>query len=463
MKLFPLAFTLLAAGFLMGTILASPAPEPAGDICEYYGITQTLISHGSFDLKESDVAALEKQLGNPYYNLWYCYRTGKHGERYPIHFFGFSLIATPIRLALETIGIDPLKTLSVTNVLFLAGGLLYILHRFHLTQTRGATLILLTLASPLISFLTWPGPDLAVMMLLLIALLHFLHGKPATALYLAALASWQSQPLLAVVAILSVYLLITKRSFVPILFAGLLSVIPYIYNMYVFGTLTPWTLLIDGWTKLNGFGLHNVSFQKLIEQFVDLNIGVFWYAPVITALGIALLNKQRLLAGILMATLLAFQTNPAWHYGTAGFGPSRHAIVMIPFFIAVITHEIAHSKRWLVALGLVILFQIAVLSVNNYIFPIFTNSLVHTPVARFVLDRWPTLYSPTPEIFVDRTNHTDLDYPTSAVYKTNGVCKKAYVLAHDIDMVVNECGPFPTTPRGSIYNTETDGFYVNYE
>ncbi|HLD25245.1 MAG TPA: hypothetical protein VJB96_05000 [Patescibacteria group bacterium] len=463
MKVLTLAITLLAAGIMFGAIIGAPSPEPAGDICEYYGITQTLITHQSLDLQPSDVTSLTKQLGQPYYTLWYCYFSGRNTLRYPLHFAAYSLLATPIRLVLEAIRIDPLKTFAVTNFLFLIGGLLYLLRRFPLTTIQQLALIALTLTSPLLSFLAWPGPDLAVLMLLLIALMLFLHNNFAAAMILTAIASWQSQPILAVLGGMIAYVILNKKNFRFVFVPIGLGMIPYIYTMYAFGTLTPWTQLTDGWTKLNGFGLHNISLQKLFEQFTDPNIGVFWYAPILTILGLWTLRKKYWLIGMLLATLLAFQTNPAWHYGTSGYGPSRHAIVMIPFFIAIITHEITKPKLWFVAIGLIIVFQIAILSVNNYIFPIFTNTLTHSPTAQFILSRWPALYNPTPEIFVDRTNHTDLDYPTSAIYRIDGICKKTYVLLRDLDRIIEECGPMQLTTRPSIINPETDGFYGTYQ
>lgn len=476
MKLLPLGITLLIAGLIFGAFLASPVPLPAGDIAEYYGITESVLRHGSVNLSAEDERILSQTLHPEYFANPGYYIAGTNGNRYPVHFVAYSFVLVPVRLLLRQFNISEFHLFSLANTLLFFGAITFILLRLVHVPSRQTVLILLTLTSPLIFFLWWPGPDIFSLSLLLVALFWFYEGGIFPAAALTAIASWHSQPLIVVTAGMLLYGTLKKhrthrtsllRSTAAILaLAGL----PYLYNLAIFRTLTPWTLLTDGWTALNGFGLRNVSIQKFIEQFFDLNIGVFWYAPLLVVGGVTCIaarirhdKKIQWLTLIGVATLLAYQTNPAWHYGTSGFGPSRHAIVMIPFLIAAIVWQTKPNVLWTDFMVLVFVSQGALLSLNNYIFPVFSNTLVYAPIARFVLDRWPGLYTPTPEIFSDRTNHTDLDHPTSAIYKKNGVCKKAYVLARDIDMVIAACGAFPEIPRASIQNPETDGFYVTYD
>ena len=477
MKLLPLALTLLLAGLTFGAFLATPTPEPAGDIAEYFGITESVLRHSSINLTPQDQTALSLTLHPQYFSNPGYYIPGTNGNRYPVHFVGYSLLLTPVRWILQQVHIPELHIFSLANTLLLFGAIIYILLRFVHLPSRQTMFVLLTVTSPLIFFLWWPGPDIFSLSLLLISLFWFYEGGSIPAAALAAIASWQAQPM----AVIAVSMLIhntlrekthTKRNTFLIsagLILGILAV-PFIYNYVLFGSLTPWTILQDGWTVIHGFGIHNISLQKLFEQFFDLNMGVFGYAPLLTIAGIVSIAatfrhnaKIRWLTMTCIAALFAYQTNPAWHYGTSGFGPSRHAIVMIPFLIAAIVWHAKPKAIWTGFMTLLVMSQIAILSLNSYIFPVFSNTLVHSPVAKFVLDRWPALYAPTPEIFVDRTNHTDLDHPSSAIYQRNSACKKAYVLARDIDMVIAACGPLPETPRASIMNPETDGFYVSYE
>lgn len=476
MKLFPLALTLLLAGLIFGAFLAVQPPEPAGDIAEYFGVTESVLRHGNINLSQEDERILSQTLHPEYFANPGYYIAGTNGNRYPVHFVAYSFILVPVRLLLQQFNIPQLHVFSLTNTLLLFGAITFILLRFVHVPSRQTTLTVLTLTSPLIFFLWWPGPDIFSLSLLLISLFWFYERSSMPAALLAGIASWQSQPMIVICVGMLIYTFIEtnrvhrKKLIIPSAVILILTGLPYAYNMILFRTLSPWTILRDGWTTINGFGLQNMHVAKLFEQFFDLNMGVFWYAPVLVITGtVSIMATIRRDKKVLWLTLMgltalfAFQTNPAWHYGTSGFGPSRHAIVMVPFLIAAVVRYANPKRLWAGTLVLTLISQIYILSLNNYIFPIFSNTLVHSPIARFVLDRWPALYTPTPEIFTDRTNHSDVDHPTSAIYEANGSCKKAYVLPRDIDTVIATCGPFPIPPKASILNPETDGFYVTYD
>lgn len=474
MKLLPYIILCLTAGLVFGAFLGHVLPDPAGDIVEYYGITESVMHHGSISLSQFDIQTLSKTLHPEYFSDPGYYIRGVNGQRYPVHFVAYSLLLVPLRLVLTIFHISPLYIFSLGNTVLLFAALAYIM-RYHIKTTWGKYVLFIAAAtSPLISFLWWPGPDIFSMSLLLVSLFLFLDDRPIAAALFTALASWQSQPLIVICAGMLLYALWQNRRTpvrTVIWGAGIIAAagIPYVYNYVAFGTWTPWAILRDYWTRTYGFGLQNLSLKKLYEQILDLNMGVFWYAPLLTIGGIwgmaryIRTKKFAWLSVLALASLFAFQTNPAWHYGTSGYGPSRHALVLIPFFIAIGVTYFKPTILGKIFIGILLLSQIYVLSLNNYIFPIFSNTLVNSPIATFVLDRWPSVYNPTPEIFEDRTNHTDLDHPTSAIYMVNGQCKKAYVLPADFDRVIATCGPFRQPATGSIRNPSADGLYINYE
>lgn len=480
MKILPYIILCLVAGIMVGAFLGNNPPSPAGDIVEYYGITESIMRHGTIALRPEDQSNLSTVLHPEYFSNPGYYLRGTDGNRYPVHFIAYSLLLIPIRWVLTIVQLNPLLVFSVGNSIMLFSALAYIMRYALRSSWQRGVLLVAALTSPLISFLWWPGPDVFSMSLLLVALFLFYEDKPFAAASLTALASWQSQPLLVVTIGLLGYSCITHhgntktKSWLRLaaLSTGIVAVglIPYLYNYVLFGALTPWTILQDFWTRTYGFGLQNINLQKLFEQIFDLNIGVFWYAPILTIAGLYTLaiqsiqnTKTRWLTCMAIVALLAYQTNPAWHYGTAGYGPTRHALILIPFLIAAIIWHSKPKAVWMGLVALILVSQVYILSINNYIFPVFTNTLVHSPVARFVLDRWPALYNPTPEIFVDRTNHTDLDHPTTAIYSVNGICKKAYVLLPDLDRILQTCRSNGSSVQGSIVHPDRDGLYITYE
>lgn len=456
--------------------LSTSQVQLAGDIPEYYGITQSLINHQSFHLTPQDQTELEMVLHPEYFNNPGYYITGTDGNRYPVHFVFYSILVTPVRLVLEITDINPLKALVVTNVLFVTLTLAYIMKRFVRDPMQQLILLTATLLSPIAFFLSWPGPDVMYLALLLLSLAFAMHQAYFYAALMATIASWHSQPLIVVAVSMTIlhFIQINRMSYkhhrihmefhpltlITSAFIGLIALVPYGYNWWAFGVLTPWTSLKDGWTIINGFGLHNASLWKLYEQFFDLNIGLIWYMPVMTVAGIVSiygLSKYSRVVGfitiVFLITAFFYQTNPAWHYGTAGFGPSRHIIFLIPLFIIALTYQKMESMSK--SLGLLIAIaasQLYVLPMNGFLSPNFELTLHHNPIATYILNTTPALYSPTPEIFVDRTNHTDTDHLTTAIYKIDGVCKKAYVTYTDVEKLTTECGFIPEYAQNLLDN-----------
>lgn len=460
-------FTVTA--LLFGYILFFTKLEPGGDIAEYFGITESILNHQSLELTTQDEQNLSKLLHPEYYADPQYYLTGKNDKRYPVHFFLYSLLAIPVRVVLNFLQLDLIKTLAVTNLIILTVSSFWILRKFLTTSFQKEVFLWLFYLSPILSFIIWPGPDLFYICLLLLSVFYFYEKKYFQTVVLTAIASWQSQPLV-IIALAALgnyflsetvkttdeekYLQITWKVIITSILLFLFIFIPYFYNFAVFGVFTPWTIIKNGWTQLNGFGLQNMSLKKLFEQFFDLNSGLFWYMPVIFFAASNFLlksirdkkqegNKDLFIYLIILITAFFYQTNPAWHYGTAGFGPSRHIIFVLPFIIYIIVRNLKSTFSHLIILILIIASQIVTLSLNGFLTPNLLNSLSHNPYATFVLNKFPGIYNPTPEVFVDRTNHTDLDYITTAIYKQDGVCKKAYVLKTDSDYLQQECGYIP--------------------
>ncbi|MBI2023654.1 hypothetical protein HYT01_03785 [Candidatus Giovannonibacteria bacterium] len=483
-------FTWIIFGFVMAIfaiILATTPFPPAGDIVEYYGITESLLNHGGFQLTQTDQENLEKILHPEYFHDPGYYIPGHDGQRYPVHFVFYSVLVLPARIFLQSFGFNPLNALPVTNLIIFAATLITVCRLFLKTAFRQVVFLVTATLSPLIFFLSWPGPDIYYVCLLLLAAFFFISDRYFAAAIAATLASWHSQPLLlltagiagyyaymhssSIFAYKKVHFNTSVQTIIKTLFILSLAVIPYLFNQVIFGTLTPWTILQDGWTQMNGFGVQNMSLQKLYEQFFDLNMGLFWYAPVLVIAGIwtaiVIGRKDKrifFLFLFLLITAFFYQTNPAWHYGTSGYGPSRHVLFILPFLIYIFVTSAKPTLKYIMLLAGFALVQIPILIFNGFLVPSFSNTHYHTPYAQYILNNFPQLYNPTPEIFVDRTNHSDLTYITSAFYKYNNVCKKAFVLLKDKELLRNECGFIPAGYEEKIDHPKDmlRGVYVTY-
>lgn len=478
----------LSAGLVLGIsiflslelfFLVGYKPQTGGDIVEYFGMTQSLRSHAGVSLTPEDQSALEKLLPAGYFSDPGYYIRGAYQRRYPVHFVAYSVFLLPFVILLETTGRNPLLVFAIANVFGAGCIVLWLLSRYTHRFWQSVVLLGLILVSPLASFFIWPGPDLIVMLLLLGAIFLFSERKFGWAAVLAALASWHSQPLAPLAGIFALLALIRREHaghgllnrFVLAAFAGAIVIVPYLFNLYAFRTLTPWTLLQDPWTLRYGFGLHNASLRKLFEQFFDLNMGVFWYMPALCIFAFpGWWQKQKtgrihwLIPAAILLTAVFYQTNPAWHYGTSGYGPSRHALFIVPFavyyayaWISSLNNSFIRNLIFVLILGV----QAFCLSLNGWLVPRLSDTLAQSPAAQFVLDRFPKYYEPTPEIFVDRTTHEDVAFLTTAIYKKNGVCKKAFVTPDGYRKLIAECGYIPDSVSGTVL-TGGSGFYVTY-
>lgn len=475
---------------LLFTLIFRYEALPAGDIVEYFGITETVLTHGGLNLTPETKTALETKYLNPgYFEDPGHYLQGIDDQRYPVHFFFYSILAIPARLFLRLLQQNELNTFAVTNLLIFTGTLALILKRYVHSPFKRVVFLFLCYFSPFLTFITWPGPDLLYMCLLLIALFAFFAREYAAAAILATVASWHSQPLIIVAFAATGYFVIKEalqadttgrykihisRSVLIVGGAAFFIVIlPYIYNLMAFGVFSPWTILPDGWTKLNGFGLQNASVWKLYEQLFDLNYGLFWYAPLILALGIYALffsgRQHRMLwyvSSVFLITAFFYQTNPAWHYGTAGYGPSRHAIFLLPLFLYLAMYRVRPGHKYTSWITGVVISQLIILSFNGLLFPDFRNTLKHSALATYALTTYPSIYNPTPEIFVDRTNNDDKKEPDSAIYKHNGYCTKAYILYKDKESLEPSCGYIPEQYKEAFEKLNEfepyKGIYINY-
>jgi len=127
-----------------------------------------------------------------------------------------------------------------------------------------------------------------------------------------------------------------------------------------------------------------------------------------------------------------------------------HLLPFICYFF--LENLIKVRKAWIV-LSLVVIGQLYVMSFNGWLVPDFEKTVKHSPIAEFILKRYPSIYNPTPEIFVERTTGQEGGYWNSTAYLDNGKCLKAYILKTDIQRIVDQCGDITERDLTRLENT----------
>jgi hypothetical protein len=449
-KLFWVIFFALFIVFF-GFFLFEPKIYYGGDLIEYFGMSESLSNHASFNLTEVDKQLLTKRFGFEYFKNPEYYPANEKGERYSTHFFFYSIFIAPVRLLMRVLKQDEMKSFRVTNVLFLFSTL-YFICRFYIKKLpQRLVLLLIVLLSPIVHFIIWPGPELMYTCFILLALIFFLNDKQWLGIIFAFFASWQSQPLmfipLSMIAAQTFTLWKEKKMNAIALLAleslFVLVFFPNLYYLMIFGKPTPFAVT-------NIVGASNFTLQKVIEVITDPNIGLIFYMPIMTLVGLYYLITKKesiiiklFLFGSIVTPLFFFPAIINWNHGTAGYGPTRYALYIIPFLIYYFVRNFKVSVRHSIILVLFVGTQLFVLFFNGFFMPPLESSFKHTPYAKFILNNFPQFYNPTPEIFIERTSGKEIVIDT-VIYKDNGICKKAYVLLNRSQKLINECGYIPS-------------------
>jgi hypothetical protein len=457
--------------------------RPHGDAGEYLLMLESWRAHGSPELQPRDSAALRARLldaGLAIDEGRYLpnYHAGSDGRLYCYHFWGYSLAGLPARRVLEALALPPLRALPVTNALAFGLALFAVAA---LPWSGGRRLLLggLLVFSPALGFLLWPHPEVFSFALVATALAFEARGRRAWAVACAALASVQNPPLLLLAALLGAGSLVEalrRRDARPLLLAAVAALpaaAPPLFFLRQFGV---WNLSVRP-----SEAAASLSASRALDLALDPNLGLLPHAPLTLALafgaGAGALARRRWLPAALVLALVplvawATTANSNWNNDTSG--PSRYTVWLLPLLAFVAVGEtggpgerrLPPLAAW--GLGLALATQSAAVLARGG--PCArADFLEHAPLARWLLDDAPSLYDPTPEVFVERTRHAEGALDGPVIYRArDGRCRKAYVQPRQADRLARACGGLPPADEARLRaeaarrETKRDWTYVSY-
>lgn len=450
---------------LLAAALCLTQPSFSGDVLEYAADTVAIAHHGTPDVRLDDVAhvrALVPPLAPAYDTLvrdlrehreqiFPAFVRGRHGDVYPIHFFGYPMLAALPFRAFEALGVSPFKAFQVVNyaAVFVLG--LALLRFFRSGVQAGLGMMLFMLCGGML-YMNWTSPECVGAACLLAGLLFYLSGAPLAGGVLAGLAAQQNPTIVMFFGFAPLLKLALdwrsgaglganlRAQFVPANLLGLAAgiavfALPLLFNLVQFGAPN----IIA--KKFSDPGLMGIT--RLVSFFFDLNQGMAIAIPGVLAVLLAwgwrrLPPAVPLLAMLFVLALIV----PAlavlnWNSGAAGV--MRYAFwAAMPLLLVCLLRLRAYG-RWppLLVLWLALVQGGAMLHASSYSYVEFS------PLARFVLAHAPNRYHPEPEIFAERMAHND-DYiqPYKVyVYRPTGLPDKA--LFNDANGLAGEqlCGP----------------------
>jgi hypothetical protein len=449
-------WTTAAGAALLVAIALTARPRPHGDAGEYLLTLESWAAHLSPDLRPRDLEALRSLLRDAAPSLdedgiLPNFHRGRDRRLYGYHFWAYPLAGLPARLLLPRLGLDPLKALPVTNALFFATALLAAAH-LGWDRARTGLLVGLLLLSPALAFLLWPHPEVMSFALVTVALALAAAGRSPAAVLAAALASLQNPPIVLLAALLWLEAAWAARrpaqrgrALLAVL-AALPAVLPAVFFLWQFGVFNLSVRPSEARASL--------SLARSSDLLVDPNLGMLWHAPLTVALCLAGGWRWRrqarplpawTLVALLALLAIACTANSNWNNDTSG--PSRYVAWMFPLAAFVAAAETGGPpsrplrRAPAALLSLALLTQGVILLARGGPFAP-SDYLEHSPAARYVLGRWPRLYRPTPEVFVERTLHREEPPEGPVVYRdAYGRCRKAWAQGRHAGRLEEECGP----------------------
>ncbi len=416
-------------------------PSKSGDFQEYALMTIALAAHGSPDIRLHDVAVADRLSPEPGFVALHArlrdgmrqgaahpvpgFVRGKDGGYYAIHFFAYpALAALPFKL-IDSLGGKPFKAYQVVNLAALAI-LVIALYRFTGSPRRAMFGTLFFLLSGGVLYSNWCSPEFFSACALLAGLLFVLLGRPYVAALLAGVAAMQNPPLVffSVFAPLirvcylhaqegagwgaAVRTVLTRHTILASILQALLAALPVLYNGAVFGVPSIIATLATDRSL--------VTPARLFSFYFDLNQGAIVGFP--AAMGLVLAGlagmaqpgpRGRLrwlphtLAALLFSLAMALPSlsTSNWNAGSAGM--MRYAFwgCMPVLYLALAYLQHARRRPAAVLAALLLVQAGAVKYARSY------QHVEFSPLAHFMLERFPRWYEPEPEIFLERTVHVD--------------------------------------------------------
>ena len=415
---------------VLAIMVARTTPLPWGDVVEYMVNTVAIADHGTPDIRVEDVGRmrtllpglfvepydqLERGLRDPAEPLLTGFVRGRDGDVFAIHFFGYSLLAAlPFKLY-EALGLPPFKAYLTVHAaaLFVLG---LALRRFFRSDLKAwAGLALFMLCGGML-YLRWTNPECLSAALLLAGLLFFTSGAPIAGGVLAGIASLQNPTIVFFFGFAPLFKLLLDydraRSFganlratlsrrtVAGLAAGMaVFALPPLFNLWQFGVPNIIATLFSDAGLVGG--------TRLASFYFDLNQGMIIGIPGV-ALALLLSLRQRagiVLLALLFTLVLAVPTMAVLNWNSGAAGVMRYAFWASMAFLFALLAILRSQARWPRVLvgGAMALQLAAMLHAQSYTY------IEFSPAARLMLAHAPQRYHPEPEIFGERTTHTD-DY-----------------------------------------------------
>ena len=419
--------TVLVLLILVPVVTTWNDPPVIGDGPEYIAMLVSLAQDGSPSLRP-DFAALH---ADPSRNAAHIDGAsvvqpalrGADGRTDFWHFWFYSLLALPFYGVVGFFHGAPTYAFALLNVALLALAFAVAYRNFALVGV--AAMAMVTIASPAFWFVTKAHTEIFTVAWVSIAVFALLKQRMLGAFWAFSLAATQNPPFLFAAAGVATLMLWRERTallrpsrLAAFVGAGLVGILHPVYYLWRLHVITP--------QLINKAASGSVTVSKALAWFIDPDIGLFWSWPVGVALlivGVLQLRRSRphstydvtlmwaATAFVVVMACSQARTINVNHGGTVHV--SRYAMWYLPLFLPACMGLVNALGRRLKSAELAaIACTMASLAIGYmYYSPGAEEACVqHSAAARLLYDKWPALYDPYPEVFIERSAHMEVPW-----------------------------------------------------
>lgn len=468
-------------------VIRQPVGVRVGDGMEYYSMLinfahsflpyatrDTLAIYDGYVETTSNIGFLSSDFLTSTFNMYM--HEGK--LEFP-HFWFYSLLAVPFYFPLKLLGSDIGLSFTLVNLLCLV--FLLKVSNDNFGEKGVLTSLVIIVSSPLIWYVNKAHTEFFTVTLVISGTIFLLRSKLLWSSLVFAVIGTQNPPFCIVSAFIGLFSLIyLKReifkikNFVKCLLIFFTLLLHPLYYYVQLGVITPQLI----------FGIVNEPFtiKRSLIFILDLDIGLLvnWLlGSLFLVISLFLISKEDLKSlkrhmlsiVIIVGSCIIFMYS---HSRTININHgavvhmSRYALWYIGFFFPIIYFVISkislHPIKVIVIsifIGLLTLHNVAINDVKRY-----SNYLNQSSISKFIYRKFPFLYDPEPEIFVEKIVKREVDirnYPEWAVSNDTG--NKVLVLRRNFENKKNtELSNILNSKfdiRGIVYDEAVDYFAKN--
>jgi hypothetical protein len=475
------------AMFLLLSMQVIP-PKRYGDY-EYAWMTDSFFNHASPDLRESDflehlrlkqkfvLADAGTPLNYPNMIEKGHYYLARNGKFYSHHFWIYSLFCFPVKWLLRLWGGNEFQALQISNSIFLIFAFFHIIFLARWSEIQKFFYVALILFSPVFWFLHWTHKEVFQAAFIVMSLIYLTRREWAGAVLTSAIAAASSSQIIFLPCFFWIKGMIGSKqkmkSFAILSPLLLIAFIPVFFYFQTFGVFHL-GFYQEGTLK-------NMSLQRLLGLFFDLNVGMLPYIPLALLMFFLILGsdayyQKKLTLNwqlFLVTTLIALACTMKFNYNHGTTGPSRHVVWMLPIvFFGIINSPMLQSRKLLARylaiafLSCAVIVQAMTIHWGGWFVPKkSTEANRFSPWAMNVLNEHPAFYNPDYQVFSERANRKESGtIDTPAIYEYLGRCKKALVRETDLDALLDRCDYIPEAEKEFFLDPKNINKlkYVNY-